>query len=448
MSDSGGGKAATNVLTWSGHTCVAIKPSNRFTIRARPTSSFPRPSSRELSFARRSSASPDITTFPQRPIAAIPFGPSGCYPRLYLADLQQTSALTLLTGLGHRFPVIPGARTSRQAGESRGSPRAQPGLGLSAGGQNPPIDQTLGRRGLHLTRLRHGPAALDLDGLDHLSDDAAERDAEPQMIGLAQDDAHVLLGPWHGKAVNLGLQRPVRRAALDQRFTQTIEVDAQPLGELEALEVRRDARPQDHVVDHLADLARAQLAEMEDGIGEACERRPARLESRGVATDHDQHLARLGRRLAAGERHVEEDDAGAGETRGKPLHGARRNRGGDADDEAFPRRGGDAVRGEQDGVRPLADANDDDDKVAAFRHRAWIPHDRDSGTLCLLAGALDDIAGGHVESGLAQMAGHRMPHLAEPDDTDAAHDALAHLSTLPVSTCSTSWPGSSRPSTS
>jgi hypothetical protein len=26
--------------------------------------------------------------------------------------------------------------------------------------------------------------------------------------------------------------------------------------------------------------------------------------------------------------------------------------------------------------------------------------------------------------------GHRMAHLAEPDDTDAAHDALAHISTF------------------
>src|SRR5262245_32013229 len=301
---------------------------------------------------------------------------------------------------------------------------------------------------LHLRRLRRRPAALDLDGLHHLGDDAAERNAEPQTVGLAQDDAHVFLGPRHGKAVDLVLQRPVRRAAFDQRGAQTVEIDAQPLRQLEALEVRRNARPQDHVVDHLADLARAQLAEMKDGIGEACERRPARLERRGVAADHDQHLARLGGRLAARERHVEEDDAGAGEAVGEPLHGARRDRGSDADDEALPRRGGDAVGGEQDGFRLLVEADDDDDKVAAFRHRAWIPHDRDSGTLCLLAGALDDIAGGHVESGLAQMAGHRMPHLAEPDDTDAAHDALAHLSTLPVSTCSTSWPGSSRPSTS
>src|SRR5262249_56986836 len=104
--------------------------------------------------------------------------------------------------------------------------------------------------------------------------------------------------------------------------------------------------------------------------------------------------------------------------------------GGDAGDEAVRRRAGDAVGGAQDGFRLLVEADDDDDEVAAFRHRTWIPHDRDPGTLCLLARALVDIASGHIESGLAQMTGHRVPHLAEPDDADAAHDALAHVSTF------------------
>jgi hypothetical protein len=172
---------------------------------------------------------------------------------------------------------------------------------------------------------------------------------------------------------------------------------------------------------------------MEDGIGEAFEGRPARLERRGVAADHDQHLARLGRRLAPRERHVDEDDAGAGKTAGEPLHRAGRDRGGDPDDQSFSRRGRDAVGGEQDGFRLLVEADDDNDEVAAFRHRARIGRDRDPGTLSLLARALVDIAGGHLESGLAQMARHRLSHLAEPDDTDAAHDALAHVSTFPVS---------------
>src|SRR5579871_258439 len=46
-------------------------------------------------------------------------------------------------------------------------------------------------------RLRRRPAALDLDALHHLGDHAAERQAQPQAIGLGEHDAHVLLGPGH-----------------------------------------------------------------------------------------------------------------------------------------------------------------------------------------------------------------------------------------------------------
>ncbi len=86
------------------------------------------------------------------------------------------------------------------------------------------------------------------------------------------------------------------------------------------------------------------------------------------------------------------------------------------------------VRPQDDGFRLLVEADHDDDEIARLRHRARIGRDRDPGALCRAARALIDIARGHVEPGLAQMAGHRLPHLAEPDDANATNGALAHVS--------------------
>src|SRR5215510_3802870 len=95
--------------------------------------------------------------------------------------------------------------------------------------------------GLALSRRR--PAALDLYALDDLGDHAAERNAEPQMIGLAQHDAHVLLRPGHRHGLRTRFQRPIRRAALEQRCAQAFQIDPQPLRQLEALVIGRNARP-------------------------------------------------------------------------------------------------------------------------------------------------------------------------------------------------------------
>src|SRR5262245_16184261 len=75
-------------------------------------------------------------------------------------------------------------------------------------------------RVLGLALRRRRPAALDLHALDDLGDHAAERNAKPQMIGLAQHDAHVLLRPGHRHGFRTRLQRPVRRATLEQRRAQ------------------------------------------------------------------------------------------------------------------------------------------------------------------------------------------------------------------------------------
>jgi hypothetical protein len=112
--------------------------------------------------------------------------------------------------------------------------------------------------------------------------------------------------------------------------------------------------------------------EIKDTAGEARKRRFARLESVGIAADHHQQLPRLRRRLAARERHVEKRDTAIGETRGQPRHGAGRDGRSDTDNQPGTRGAGDAIPTEQDGFRLVVEADHDDDKIAAVRHRAGI----------------------------------------------------------------------------
>jgi len=208
----------------------------------------------------------------------------------------------------------------------------------------------------------------------------------------------------------------------------------EPLRQLEALVVGRNARPQDQIVDHFADLARPQPTEMKDTAGEARKRWFARLESLGIAADHHQQLPRLGRWLAAREWHVEERDPRISETRGQPRHGAGRDGRSDTDDQPGTSGASDAIPTEQDGFRLAVEADDDDDKIAALRHRAGIGRESDPGPLRLGARVRVDIVSSDIELGPREMAGHRMPHLAKPDDTDATNGACAHIPTSLVST--------------
>ena len=198
-------------------------------------------------------------------------------------------------------------------------------------------------------------------------------------------------------------------AALEQRRAQPLLVDPELLGELEALVVGRDARPQDQVVHHLADLPGPQVAEVEDAAGEAFERRPACLESLRIAADHHQELAGLGRRLAAGERHVQQNDAAVRQTRGEPRHRARRDGRGDADDQPGTRGGRDAARRQQHRFGLLVEADHDDDEIALLvRPRAGSAASAIPERSGLPARDVIDVVAGHLESGFAQMAGHRV----------------------------------------
>ena len=86
---------------------------------------------------------------------------------------------------------------------------------------------------------------------------------------------------------------------------------------------------------------------------------------------------------------------------------------------------------EQDRFGLLVEADDDDDEVALLCHRGGVGSNANSGALGLTAGARIDIVCDDVKPGFAQMPSHRMPHLAKPDDPDATHDALAHISPFP-----------------
>ena len=112
------------------------------------------------------------------------------------------------------------------------------------------------------------------------------------------------------------------------------------LGELEAFLVGRDAGPQDQIVDHLADLAGAERAEVKHRVGKGRECRPAGVEDGLVAAAHDQELALLRRALAAAERNVEQRNRRPGRKFcGNLLHGGRRDGRGDRDDAAVARAG-------------------------------------------------------------------------------------------------------------
>src|SRR5262245_4582763 len=156
-----------------------------------------------------------------------------------------------------------------------------------------------------IRRPRRRPAALHFDGLDHLFHHAAERHAQARDVGLLEHDGHVLLGPWHWLLLRPRRQRPVGGARFKQGRTQRLAVDAELLAELEALFVRRNAGPQDQVVDHLADLAGAERAEVKHRVGKGRERRPASIERRLVAAAHDQELALDRGAFASAERDVE-----------------------------------------------------------------------------------------------------------------------------------------------
>ena len=86
--------------------------------------------------------------------------------------------------------------------------------------------------------------------------------------------------------------------------------------------VGRDAGPQDQVVDHLADLARAQLADVIDRAGEAAS---AGLQASNAAASPPTMVSILpasAAAFAAGDRHVEQHDAAAFELGRDLLHGA------------------------------------------------------------------------------------------------------------------------------
>src|SRR5262249_52548708 len=115
-----------------------------------------------------------------------------------------------------------------------------------------------------ITTARESEPHPDLQALDDFLDRSGEGQAEAREIGLVQDDAHVLLRPGHPRQFGAVVHRPVLPAAVRERVAQLFRIDAHGLAELQALVVRRDAGPQEEVVDHLADLSRAGGAQVED----------------------------------------------------------------------------------------------------------------------------------------------------------------------------------------
>jgi len=104
-----------------------------------------------------------------------------------------------------------------------------------------------------------------------------------------------------------------------------------------------------------------------------------------------------------------------------------RNRRCNADEQPGRCARGNAVGAQDDGLRLLVEADHDNDEIARLRQRTWTVGNRDAGLLRFTASAWINIASGHLETRFAQMASHRSPHLAEPDDTDATNDTLPHV---------------------
>src|SRR5262249_28559165 len=76
------------------------------------------------------------------------------------------------------------------------------------------------------------------------------------------------------------------------------------------------------------------------------------------------------------------------------------------------------------------EADHDDDKIAAFRDRPGIVRHSDAALLRLPACVRVDVVSGHFELGPREMTGHRMAHLAKPDNTHATNGARAHVPTF------------------
>ena len=261
-------------------------------------------------------------------------------------------------------------------------------------------------------------AALDLDALDHFLDDAAKGQADPRHIGFPEHDGHVLFRPRHLALLPPGLERPVAGAALQQGLAQGFLLDAQLAAQLEPFVIGRDRGPEDQIVDHLADLSGAEIAQVENGVGEGRERRPAGLEHVPIATGHDQKLALFRRPFATAQGRVEERHPAALTLGREPLHGAGRDGRGYGDDGAFPGRRQQPVRA-QDHLFGLGiEADDDDDEIAFARHFRRVGGLPGAERRRRRHGLIRNIEAGDGETLLDQVPGHRPSHAAEPDDAD------------------------------
>src|SRR5436190_13731589 len=279
-----------------------------------------------------------------------------------------------------------------------------------------------------LAAVRKPVAEPDLQALNGFLHRAAERQRQPGAIGLVQHDGHVLLGPRHAGELGALVHRPVLRARTMQRLAQLLRVDAERFAEAQAFVVRRGAGPEDEVVDHLADLAGARGAEVEDVRGKGAERRPAAFACLLVAGAEDEELAFLRRALAARERRIEQHDLPLAQALGQFNGIARRYRGTDGDDQARSRGFHDAACAVERGFDLVVEADDDDHDVARLRHFARRAKHRDTERGGVSPRRVNRVVAGDAVPLGDEMLRHRRAHLAQPEHSNSAYCVHRHVS--------------------
>ena len=186
---------------------------------------------------------------------------------------------------------------------------------------------------LAVAQLRCRPAALDLDALDHLGDDATERQAEPQSSASPSTMRMSFSAQGIGNrsiwVCNAQFDALLSTSAVRRRSRSTPRACA-------SLKPSKFAEMHDHRImlfTILPTWPAPRSPRWKMLLAKLCSAALAGIEGSDIAADHHQQLAGLGGRLAARDRHVQQHDTGAGQAGSEPRHGARRNRRRNADEQ-------------------------------------------------------------------------------------------------------------------
>ena len=144
--------------------------------------------------------------------------------------------------------------------------------------------------------------------LDKLLDGAGDRQRQAGLVGHLDDDLHVLERPGEGHVLPV-LQRVGRARADQQRLAQLDEVHAVGFAQPAGLDQRDAVDPEQEIVQRLAELAGADVAEVRDVGAEGRSRSACRARTPRPCRRTATAWCRCRRPLAAADRRIEQLDA-------------------------------------------------------------------------------------------------------------------------------------------